>query len=249
MYLSKFDGSGFPAIGSLFFVNLEGGGAQDAWDQRASIGFDFLVPAGGIEVYGEAGINDYGPSTLGYIRYPFHSMVYAAGISKGFMLPLGIPSEVFFECSNLELSQDFQFQWPTTFYAHHQMKTGYTNQGQWLGAGNGTGGNSQYLGIRGWHTRGTFTVYVLRTNIDNDYIYAKSINTLNPANDLDSAITDFRATITPGAVTTWYIYSNIQITIEFALVFEHNPTYEGLSWRKTEIRSNPRCALALKWEQ
>lgn len=236
VYLSKFDETGFPSLGSLFFVNLDGGGAQDVWDQRASIGFDLLVPSGSIEVYGEAGINDYGPSLDGYIRYPFHSMVYTAGVSKGLTLPFGIPSDIIFEWSNLEMSQDFQFQWPSTFYAHHQIKTGYTNGGQWLGAGNGTGGNSQYLCINAYHHNHNIRLYMHRINPDNDFIYKNTVGTTATENTQSSPgnMKDFKSILTLGVfieskLATWV---TLQTGCEYSVF--HNSVYESLSFSETE---------------
>jgi hypothetical protein len=59
--------------------------------------------------------------------------------------------------------------WSSTFYAHHIVTQGYTNQGQWLGTGIGTGGNSQYLGFKLYFLKGYGQFFIQRRNPDLDY--------------------------------------------------------------------------------
>ncbi len=116
-------------------------------DQKASIYASWLFPTVGFEIYGELGIDDYS-----YYKKenPFHTMIYSLGlqqqISLGeFLTSKNIHSELILEWNNFEISQDFQLQWPYGgYYVHSQVKHGYTNKGQLLGAGSGEFGNSQY---------------------------------------------------------------------------------------------------------
>lgn len=234
-YLSKWNKNSAKTLLKLVVINLEGGGAQDVWDQRASLGFSWLVPQAGMEVYGEAGLNDYGPSLDGYIRYPFHSIVYTSGLEKTIALPfLQNAKGVFlFEWSHLEISQDFQFQWPSTFYAHHEITQGYTNRGQWLGAGNGTGGNSQYLGFKLYTPSSSYTIFAHRTNPDNDYIYAKTVHTTNT-----QEIQDFKAILSFGFDVLHFFNPNISAKLGLVHSVEHNPLYNALDWHQTTKRKN-----------
>lgn len=240
-YLAKLGKESWKTIPSLFFITLDNGGAQDVWDQRASFGFSWLVPAGGIEVYGEAGINDYGPSLDGYIRYPFHSMVYTGGLCKYFVLPgmKDISGQVLFEWSNLEMSQDFQFQWPSTFYAHHQILQGYTNSGQWLGAGNGTGGNSQYVGIKLYTKQTSISLFAQRQNIDNDFIYKESVNTPSSVwNSSNNPISDFKAILKLGFIVSRFVISNMSVNFGYSFIKLHNPQYESIHWGLTDQQTD-----------
>lgn len=249
VYLSKWKTDNLRTIPSLFFVNLEGGGAQDVWDQRASIGFDYLLPKGGIEVYGEAGINDYGPSLDGYIRYPFHSIGYTSGLRKSVSLPFAIPlrGELLFEWTNLEVSQDFQFQWPSTFYAHHQITQGYTNGGQWLGAGNGTGGNSQYLGFKVYHPNGYVNLFIHRQNPDNDYIYAKSIYARSWSDD-ENPIEDFKAILSVGCQGMHYFTDSLSVQAGYSFMVIHNPLYQSRGWGRTTKMNNSSITLQFSYQ-
>jgi hypothetical protein len=248
-YLAPWEGNSAKSLASLFFVDLTKGGAQDIWDQRASLGFDYLLPAAGVEVYGEAGINDYGPSLAGYIRYPFHSMVYTAGIRKSVAIPKHdeLRGEIIFEWSNLELSQDFQFQWPATFYMHYQIIQGYTNRGQWLGAGIGTGGNSQYLGFKLYHPRGTSEVFIQRVNPDNDYLYVMTIKD-SGSEAVASRIKDFRADLSLGARTNFLVNDRLSALFGLVITQINNPYYNSISWAETEKTYNFRLETGVSWK-
>lgn len=240
-YLAKWGKDSWRTIPSLFFVNLGGGGAQDVWDQRASLGFSWLVPIGGIEVYGEAGLNDYGPSLDGYIRYPFHSMVYTAGLQKEFEVQLKAPvlGRLLFEWSNFEISQDFQFQWPSTFYAHDQIIQGYTNSGQWIGAGNGTGGNSQCIGLQFYVPKTEVSIFMQRTNPDNDFIYKESIlKTPSMWTNSENPISDFKAVLKCGLYISRVFFDTMSIKIGYSFIKIHNPQYESIHWGQTDKQTN-----------
>jgi hypothetical protein len=139
-----------------------------------------------------------------------------------------LKGELLFEWSNLEMSQDFQFQGPSTFYAHHQITQGYTNGGQWLGAGIGTGGNSQYLEFKVYYPKGYGLLFWSRANPDNDYVYKDTINTIIPKPS-DGGTPDgffsFKKTISIGIKFSYFIYKNIHIIGGFTYQEITNPYY------------------------
>jgi hypothetical protein len=147
-------------------------------DQKASFSASYFLPQAGISVYGELGIDDYvAPAPIAYIRYPFHTMTYLAGLKKTLNFnTTKYRGELIFEWSNMEISQDFQYQWPSSFYFHGLIIHGYTNKGQLLGNGMGVGGNSQYLGIKLYHPKGSALVFIHRFNPDNNFIYKEMID-------------------------------------------------------------------------
>lgn len=234
-YLAKWGKDSWRTIPSLFMIDTRFQGDTDVWDQRASIGFCYLVASGSIEVYGETGVNDYGISADGYVRYPFHSMVYLGGIKKAIDVPFSFFSrgELAVEWSNLEISQDFQFQWASTFYAHHQITQGYTNKGQWLGAGNGTGGNFQYVEFTGFHRNGYLKVFFKRKNPDNDYVYSKSVKTVTG----EEVLVTFRAELSTGMVAVYRLSNHLSLNTGLTYICEHNPLYNPINWAiNTKVR-------------
>ena len=148
-------------------------------DQKASFGFSWVFPSIGFEVYGELGVDDYVPGkVLGLARYPFHTTVYTGGLKKTVNVKpeRNIYGEILFEFNWMEMTQDFQFQWPYSFYFHHQIIHGYTNRGQWLANGVSPGGNSQHLSFMLYYPKGNSSVFVSRNNPDNNYLFAKAVN-------------------------------------------------------------------------
>ncbi len=230
-YRSKWERDSVGTIPSLFFVTPGGRGDDDVWDQRAAFSFSWLFTSVGLEVYGEMGINDWVVGHLGYIRYPFHTAVYTGGLVKSFNTRNpSVRGEIVFEWTNLELSQDFQFQWPSTFYAHHLITQGYTNQGQWLGAGIGTGGNSQYLGCTIYYPVGASTVFVYRVNPDNDYLYQHSINTVPDEDEQTPTGTAFdffrfKCSFSVGAKTLYHLTESMDISGSIVYDLIINPQY------------------------
>jgi hypothetical protein len=147
-------------------------------DQKASFSASWIFPSVGFEVYGELGIDDFVPGkVLGYIRNPFHTTIYTSGLKKtiGIARKKNIFGEIIFEFNWTEMTQDFQFEWPYSFYFHHNIKQGYTNGGQWLGSGIGTGGNSQYLSFKLYYPQGYSLLFVSRNNPDNNYLYKDAV--------------------------------------------------------------------------
>jgi len=147
--------------------------------------------------------------------------------------------ELMLEVSNLEMSQDFQFQWPGTFYSHKEMKQGYTNRGQWLGAGNGTGGNSQYIGFKVYHQKGYVNAFAHRTNPDNDHIYQYSVHTILSNEEITKEqkyIKEFKAVVSVGLNSVYFIRPNLQVYGGATFIVEHNPLYNSINWRRTSTR-------------
>ncbi|GHV40953.1 hypothetical protein AGMMS49546_15830 [Spirochaetia bacterium] len=221
-------------------------------DQKASFGISYTLPKAGLNIFGELGIDDFTLAN-GYVRYPFHTMVYSGGVKKAFNLPWDqLSGEVILELSNLEMSQDFQFQWPYSFYFHHNVTQGYTNRGQWLGTGVGTGGNSQYLGFKLYYPKGFGLLYFYRNNPDNNYLYKDTINT-TVASPTGTAIGfhNFKASFSWGIGALYYITKSLTVSGEFSHQFIVNPTFESNTIPDVQFEDremhNFRITLGIKY--
>jgi len=253
VFLSKWESDSAMSILNLFY-NTSSNGADDEWDQRASFGFSYLIDKVGFELYGEAGINDFVVGDLGYLRYPFHSIVYMAGFSKTVNLKdRSWRGEFVFEFSYMELSQDFQFQWASTYYAHHQITQGYTSGGQWIGAGIGTGGNSQYLGFNLYYPVGKSTLYLYRVNPDNDYLYAKTIHT-EDSDEQTELGTDydfyrFKSSFAIGFESTYFVSDSFRLSGSLVYNLIINPQYEFNedSPRNSELAHNVHASISISY--
>ena len=144
-------------------------------DQKSSFGFSWIIAQTKIELFGEIGIDDFTYGGLfGYARYPFWTMVYTIGLKKNVSLfpEKKIYGQMIIELNWLERTQSIR-QPPTsyTFYFHHQLVHGYTNEGQWLGNGVTPGGNSQSLGFILYYPKGNTQILLNRNNPDNNFLY------------------------------------------------------------------------------
>jgi hypothetical protein len=231
-FLSKWEIKNLIYITELFLKKW----TQREEDQRASIGANYFLTKARIEVYGELGIDDYVAGDIGYIRYPFHTMAYLVGLRKIIEITKNLKGELIFEWSNFEMSQDFQFQWPTTFYGHHQITQGYTNNGQWLGAGIGTGGNSQYLGFKVYYPKGYGLFYIYRINPDNDYLYKNTINTIlsDKINETAKDFYSFNAKLSFGIEGMHFIKKHFCVGGGFVYQRIINPNYTIISNQNDE---------------
>ncbi|GHU87867.1 hypothetical protein FACS189476_04000 [Spirochaetia bacterium] len=224
-------------------------------DQKASFGVSWDFPQVGLEVFGELGIDDFvgGGFPLGYIRYPFHTMAYTVGLKKTVTIKAerAIYGMILFEWNSLEMSQDFQYMWPYSFYFHHQNTQGYTNRGQWLGEGSGWGGNSQYLEFKLYYPKGTSSLFIHRNNPDNNYFYSKTIE--EKASETGHGANYFwswKANLVIGLSTEYFVTSSLILGGGFAYNFIMNPSYYSYKTDvgKDEYMHNFSLQLKIKYQ-
>lgn len=245
--LSKWDDINRYTIFDIYVPNMQGG--DDDSDQRFSLTFDYLLTNVGLDIYFEWARNDFSPSMDYIIRYPFHTQGWTFGIQKAFDLTTNLKLKLLLEVTSLECSADYDrlINWYTTFYCHGIITQGYTNRGQWLGAGIGTGGNSQYLGATLYHKKGSVTLFAQRRNPDLDYtMYIDSRNYAeNFANNIWSAEGNIRAILDFGLSTNYFFTQNL--LAEASLVFEdeRNPLNESENPNKNNAASKHRYNFAI----
>ena len=211
-----------PPFVDILFSGIGSSGGKDNSDSRASLCFDYLLPKAGLELYLELGRNDYSPSWRYYMRYPFHTLAYTVGLRKSCAFSERYQGEVLLEVTNLEGSDDYLIitngtGW-TSFYEHHRIRQGHTNGGQWLGAGIGTGGNSQLLAFRLYNPSGYSTFYVWRQNPDLGYSF-------HPSRwGEEDAETHIRANLHFGAETYQHLDEHVALGLGAVYTYEWNPT-------------------------
>mgnify|MGYP000894023954 FL=1 len=225
--LSKWNNfSSYTLFGIYDAFNLTSGGS-DASDQRISFTADWLFPKIGLDIYTELARNDFSPNFDYLFRYPFHTLGWSAGLQKTTDFTETIKGKILLEVTFLECSADYDrlINWYSTFYAHNVITQGYTNEGQWLGAGIGTGGNSQYLGYELYFPKGSGKIFVQRRNPDLDYtMYIDSRKYAeNYENKIWSAEGNIRAIFDIGIGGSYWVLPSLQITGTFIFEDEHNP--------------------------
>jgi hypothetical protein len=240
--LSKWRDHDFSGILTLFWPKMENTSGDDARDQRSEIIFNYCFPSVGFETYFEWALNDFNPGPSNIIRYPFHTQAYTFGARKDFLFNK-IRGEVLLEITSLESSRDYEFlDWNTTFYAHGDIIHGHTNRGQWLGAGMGTGGNSQYLGIKIFYSKGYLDLFIQRQNIDNDYVWFMNKGSAVSVKHDDKF--KFKTLLSIGINNYIFIYDHIAFYSSIVFSDIYNPTYDHDSYPKSK---NIFMAFSLKF--
>jgi hypothetical protein len=230
--LSKWDDLDYQSIFILLWPFMDTSAGNDNRDQRASITIDYLIPKFGLDIYLEWGRNDFSPGNP--FAYPFHTEAYTFGIKKALTFNNNLHGEILLELTKMDASPDYLIPggWATTFYAHHRITQGHTSKGQWLGAGVGTGGNSQYLGFKLINQKGYGQFFVQRRNPDLDYYWFGGYNNLGQINYLDAGISGMR-----------FITSNLSISGLFVFRYEDNFPVDN-----RDNRFNAYMALAVKYQ-
>ncbi|SEA99560.1 capsule assembly Wzi family protein [Pedobacter hartonius] len=118
-------------------------------DQRISMYARWIFEKAHAEVYFEYGVNDNSYNYRDFIGSPDHARAYIFGISKlvPFKYKKGEFIQINAEINQLSQSVDRLVRPAGGFYQHYQIRQGYTNLGQVIGAGTGSGGNLQSLDI------------------------------------------------------------------------------------------------------
>ncbi|MDR2410351.1 MAG: capsule assembly Wzi family protein, partial [Bacteroidales bacterium] len=221
--LSKWNDLDYVSAFTLFVPFMDKSAGEDKRDQRASVVFSYVFSKVGAELYFEWARNDFTAILDHLVQYPFHSQAYTFGFRKNFLFSTSLQGELLLEITNLESSRDFELEWPTTFYAHHIITQGYTNRGQWLGAGTGTGGNSQYLGFAIFYNKGYFNIFAQRQSIDNDYIWFMHMGEPIAVKSQDEW--KMKAQISFGVDNSIYINRNLGFFSNIIFSYIYKPTY------------------------
>jgi hypothetical protein len=189
----------------------DGGNAADilAQDQLASLFARWVWSEEHGEIYAEYGREDHAWDTRDYLQEPSHSAAYILGLRKLFPLTFrnGEYIQINMEVTQLESSSaTINRGWTIDWYTHSQVREGYTNLGQVLGAGIGPGSNLQTINISWIKGLKTIGIQFERFVHNNNYFYDK--------------IKDIRANWVDlsGAVIASWDYKNLIFNIDAQFV-------------------------------
>lgn len=142
-------GDYFPFLVPFQKASIKTDGDPFDRDQRLSLSARWIFTKAHAEVYFEYGLNDNAHNYRDFVGSPDHARAYVFGISK--MVPLKNKKDEFIqvngEITQMSQSADRLIRPAGGFYQHSKVSQGYTNLGQVLGAGIGTGGNLQSLDV------------------------------------------------------------------------------------------------------
>ena len=233
-------------------VSPELGNVDD--DKKISLFADYVIPAGGIEVYGEFAIDDGHPSGFWSVN-PSHASAYTIGAKKTLSISeeKKIYGELIFEHSDFELSKDYFF-WSgySGFYFHYDITQGYTNKGQIVGAGTGYAGNSQYLGFRLFYPKGSSMISLHRHVDDSNYIFNKAVGLSIPESIYDNEAMfkyneRWRTAITLGLSTDYFVNQNLRVGGSYELTRFQFYMYEDSPVKIKSYIYNNKLSLWAKY--
>jgi len=162
----------FPIFNNLLRKNDKIEPFEAQTDQAASFFFRWVWEDSKAEIYGEFSFNDSKWNLRDLMLDSDHSRAVTLGIHKLFD-------------SKKENSQ-FEFQWEWTqmeqtgsrlvrnagsWYRHHRVFHGYTNNGEVIGAGIGPGSNSQFFSFAKLKKNERFGIALEIIDQDNDFYY------------------------------------------------------------------------------
>jgi len=165
---SSFNGY-LPVFGKFFKGSLSDEDEKKR-DQVMSIFFRFMLPGERAELYAEYGRNDHSQNSRDFLLEPEHSRAYILGFSKTFTAPKK-DVRLFAEITNLQIPSTILLRAQESWYAHYQVRHGYTNYGQVIGTGIGPGGSSQTIGLQWGSGFNTFGGTIERVVHNNDFYY------------------------------------------------------------------------------
>jgi hypothetical protein len=171
---STFNGY-LPVFGKLFKRGLSNEDEKKR-DQILSLFFRFILPAESAEFYAEYGRNDHSQNSRDLLLEPEHSRAYIIGFSKTFERPSN-DMRLFGEITNLQMPSTILLRAQESWYAHYQIRDGYTNYGQVVGAGIGPGSSCQTFGLEWGHSYNKIGGTIERVVHNNDFYYSAFAST------------------------------------------------------------------------
>ena len=110
--------------------------------------FKYTMPEAGAEMYGELGWNLHQTTFRNWMLQPDKGFASILGIKKTFATQRKYYWELLGEITQLQLltrAEQFTTGVPPSWYLGSNVRQGYTNDGQLLGAGVGPGGSGQFV--------------------------------------------------------------------------------------------------------
>ena len=217
-------GDYLPFFSSLTKKNASGASPteddQRKTDQYFSVFARWVLNEAKSELYFQYGRNDHPWNVRDAISEPEHSRGYIFGFRK--LLPLNRTNEfiqIGLEVTQLGKTNTKQLRASQPWYSHYQVRDGYTNAGQVIGAGIGPGSGMQSLDVswvKGLRRIG-FQVERLVQNSDLLYDSRMFLDENRPWTDLSV-----------GAHLDW-VLGKIILNSQFSFIRSHNYQYQSIT--------------------
>ena len=156
----------FPVFENLFRRNDSNNDLEQEIDQAAGVFFRWFWEDSNAEIYGEYHFNDSKTNLRDLLLDTSHSRAFTLGLQKSFVKNLKSNYILSWEWTQLQQTASELLRNAGSWYMHSRVVHGYTNYGEFLGAGIGPGSNSNYLGIKRLNDK--FNLGLSLEIIDND---------------------------------------------------------------------------------
>jgi hypothetical protein len=208
---------------------------EDKQDQVAAVFARWTLPASGLELYGEWAKGDHSADVRDLLVEPEHASAYLLGFQKilahtpertwrfgSEMILLGAPRSAVARIPGAGF-----------FYVHHDIRQGYTQRGQVLGAGIGPGSSQLSVALDRFAPWGSAGISVFRTVYDNDRFFRQP-NPGSGQNEVEPSVTvhatvfrgawDFSTALTgSNLLNQWYIQNNDSFNLNVNLSARYHP--------------------------
>ncbi len=145
---------------------------NDFNDQMLSVFATWTFAEQGFEAYFEFAKNDFPGGFLEFVRYPDRARAYTLGFTKLFELANKGVIKLNYEGTQLASNQVrlVTGSGNPIFYLHHIVDQGYTQNGQFIGAGIGIGSNANTLTASYFGPNSQFGLDLNRTRFNDEYL-------------------------------------------------------------------------------
>lgn len=189
-------------------------------DQVLSLFARLILPESKTEMYAEYGRNDHSGDLIDFLLEPEHARAYIIGMRKIFTALKQKEVELFAEISHLQNPNTKNLRALEGWYTHYQVRHGYTNQGQVIGAGIGPGGSSQTIGLNFINNNiKKLGVVIERVVHNNDFYY----DAFAPSQDYLTHWVDLSINVNKSWITDRFIYiANLSLIKSYNYEWQHN---------------------------
>lgn len=146
-------------------------GRSSVDNQLASAFARWLLPAAGLEVYGEFGREDHSWDLLDLTLEPDHGSGYMLGFRKAWSRGPARLVSLRAEVLNTQPSHIVQVRNQPPFYRHTFAAQGHTHRGQALGSAFGYGGGASVVGVDVYRPWGRWSVAWTRGRVGDRSVY------------------------------------------------------------------------------
>jgi hypothetical protein len=153
-------------------------------EQISALFWRWVLPAGGVEAYGEWARTELPVDLRDLLLAPYHSQGYTLGLQ--WLSREAGPGRlrVQAELTNLESSEKIGGRPSRGFYSSSRVPQGYTHRGQVVGASIGPGSSSQWIAADFIGARAHVGLFGSRVRWDDDAFYTRPVRDRHLAHDV-----------------------------------------------------------------